>query len=247
MTVLSRGTGLIQASRTHSIYHRRTARFSRQATGIIYVPGLTGNELSWDPTYGTEVGQSWRACAEYRFRICSMEELIEWGNDTIQQRITDLYTYAQANWGYSPNRVHLFAASGGTPTVLNWARHNQSLVASIALVIPAVDPQSIENNKAVELIWGAGSNSTYGPNVAYGGSPTIPDAYNPTKNAGEYGGIPIRIWYSPNDQIIIPSTVTTFAAASGAGLTLLPTQTGLGHSSVGMKAGDVLSFFKANP
>lgn len=234
MAYQTAGLGDYQAVKPHSVLARRKERLTKTRQGIMYVPGLTGDSLAWKA--GPEVYQVWKACADYRFRLMSISEEIQWGNDAILTKMTNAYAWGRANLGWR-TRIHLFCASGGGAAVLNWARANPTLVASVVAIIPAIDLQDIDDNNLTDVI--GLPNATYGPHVAYGGS-RPPDANNPADNAASYTSIPMLIFYGATDPICRPTPAQTFINASGCYSVRLPG----GHSSTGVVADDVVQFFR---
>jgi len=151
-----------------------------------------------------------------------------WGNSTAMTAMNDTTAFFSNKLG-ADDQVILLGISMGAATVLNWARTNPSKVAAIALHIPVVDLQDIIDN----------NRSGLGPLVtaAYGGNP--PSASNPAVNTADFTGFPIRIWYSSNDPICIPSIVTSFASAVGATMTNLGA---VNHTIAGIDVNDMVSW-----
>ena len=141
----------------------------------------------------------------------------QWGNATGISRMGSLHTYAKSRI-YNSNTVVLAGVSMGAANVLNWAKANPTYPAAIALFCPALDMQDIwDNDRANLKAW---------ITAAYGGRP--PDASNPADNAASFSSIPICIWYSSTDTVILPAIVEAFAAAVGSNVELRDLGTG-GH------------------
>ena len=183
------------------------------------------------------------------FPMISMTDLIQWGNDTHIARVDTTYGVAQTALGFSASKVNLLAASAGTAPVLNWALANLSLVQSIGIILPAVDLQAIDTDNRTDLV--SLAHATYGPSAATGYNGAVPDDHNPADNAASFAGIPINLWYSTNDQVVLPSEVTTFAGAAGASCTAVSlgdSTDGVGHGIGGttFDLNQVRAFFNTN-
>lgn len=224
------------------------------AVGAIYAPGGNGADTSWQTagtatnpqeTYSLIANVCDRANWQPGYRIASFATEWTWGNDSSVNRIQQLYTYAQSNHGFSGTKVHLVGVSMGATCVLNWALVHPTKVASLSLILPCVDIQDIEDNaRATE--WGIPQ-----PSTAYG-DVRPPDDHNPADNAASYASMPVRIWYSTNDEISMPATITAFAAGSGADLISMgdqPPHLGIpGHSlDSGFTARTVREFMDLHP
>lgn len=207
------------------------------AVGTIYAAGGGGTATSWQ-TSGTatnpqETNELVEAVVDRTpgwdpaYRMCSFATDWTWGNDTAIDRIQNLYTYAQANHGYSNLKVHLIAVSMGCTCVLNWAYTYPNRVASISILLPAVDIRDIEANGRATAV------NIPAPSTAFG-DVDPPVDHNPASHPGAYKDMPVKIWYSTNDTICVPDTVTAFGAACGAEMVSLgdqPPQIGIpGHS-----------------
>jgi predicted alpha/beta hydrolase family esterase len=146
----------------------------------------------------------------------------QWGNDTVQSRISSLWTFAQSSFGAKTDKVVLYGASMGGPCMLNWAIANPTKVAAIALVIPAVDLGDIYDNNTTASL---GFTASTDIDAAYGGagsfSGTVRTTHNPTLNASALAGIPILQFYSGNDPVCRPATQTAFQAAVGSSCTIV--------------------------
>lgn len=161
-----------------------------------------------------------------------------WGDDAAQTKLSDAYSFATTTLGAKSGKVLLGGWSMGVLAVLNWARANPSKVAAIACVLPAVDLVDLhDNNRAgfkaeIESTYGLGSV----PSVA--GNATIA-AHDPAQNTGAYIGVPIKLWYSSDDSVVIPSVVTTFASNTGAQTQSLGA---VGHTLTSVDENQVLAF-----
>lgn len=214
---------------------------------FLFFAGGDGNEASWQGGTSTnpqEVGDAVRSCADllaYRRRGVSPPTDWTWGDDEMIDRIDAMLDYAEATYGFV-GPYHLTAVSMGTPCAMNWAVNNLDRTRSIACMLPAVDLQDIEDNRAPLY------PAIVPPSDAYGTS-TIPDDHNPAAYASDLRHVPIKLWYSNNDTVCVPSTVTAFAAASGATTVNIGNQTSIlpGHGlDSGFTASDVGAFLVAS-
>ncbi len=206
---------------------------------MVYLPGGGGVETSWQggtDTNPSETGDVLRDCTDrltYHRRVVTLPTDWTWGDDEMITRIDDMFTYAEANYGFDPP-YHLIAVSMGTCCAFNWAVNNLDKVQSISCMLPAVDLQDIEDT--VIPVYPA----IVAPSVAYGTS-SIPSDHDPSDYAASLSDVPIKLWYSTNDTVVHPATVTAFAAASGATLQSIGNQSGgflVGH---GLDSGFVYS------
>lgn len=179
---------------------------SESRLGIVF-QGLAGADYLYATSPYHEVGYE---LAEYGIPLINAQYGVtaQWGNATALSRMDDARTYANAALLPRTDKVVLVGQSKGGTAVLNWAKANPTLVAAIALFVPAVDIQDIYTNNR------GGNQSSI--STAYGGAP--PDASNPADNTSSFTSFPIKIWYSTNDTTCTPETITAFASATGAEL-----------------------------
>lgn len=162
-----------------------------------------------------------------------------WGNATAQTRAETLRAYAGTAFGLPNGKVHLLGASMGALTALQYAKANPSKVASIALIIPALDLDYAYQNNI------GGHQADIG--TAWGVSfPTaLPAAAKVLDDTSSWDAIPVKIWYVTNDVYTPTASSTTFIANAGAtGVSL----GALGHTEAAIAAvpvGDVAAFFGA--
>lgn len=211
------------------------AGYTPGRTPAIWVPGRGGyaNELA---PVGTlcrlpmELADRGLVCLGIDAGNNTGGHLSKWGADVTAARINSALSMlttpldstgiagsiAQYQMGCRTDRVILIARSGGTPTVLNWARipANKPKVAAILIAIPATDLEWMRTNTAA---YGTEMESVYGSAAAF-------QAARPTHNPIEYAatdlaGIPIRVCYMSDDASIDDGVATktlAFAAAVGA-------------------------------
>lgn len=233
--------GLYQVSEGHVLARGLGDTEGEESIGIIYVPGGAGTESSFKQI-GSITNPN-QLLFVVRNAVNGVRSVIRpkravsiasdwtWGNDTVIDRIDDVWAYAIANHGFRDDLVHLIGASMGAPCVLNWAARNVDSVASISVAIGAVDIQDIENNDRVVPY------SLPEPKSAYGGSGP-PNDHNPADQTAELAplGEKIKMWQSNNDSICLIGPAEDFADATGAQLVNIGNQTGFigvpGHALV---------------
>lgn len=157
-----------------------------------------------------------------------------WGNDTSITRVGQLITWLTGR-GAPSTKYLLYGVSMGSLVLLNWARANASQVAAYAGVIPAVDLADLHDfnrgGYAAEIETAYGGAAGYTAAVA---------THNPATATASFT-FPVRVWYSTNDPVCIPSTATTFASATGG--TAVPIGA-LGHATDDRTA-ELVEFFTA--
>lgn len=241
--VTTRGFGqyVTPGTEIHNIFYHRLDPLSPSAkTGVILAHGFFGNGDSFNVDTGDG---PFRELVEriVMYKIPTIATDLgggsTWGNETLVSRLNTTITYFNAITGARTDRVILLGVSMGAASVLNWIRNwantgagsgndfaNRNKVAAVVLLAPSVDLQDIVNNNRGGLggaVSGAYSGYT-------GGWATQAPTANPANYASGYASVPIRIWYSTNDSICVPATITAFATGSGATLTSLGA---IGHSA----------------
>lgn len=162
--------------------------------------------------------------------------LYTWGNDLSQTRINDARTWMAAQGAFT-DKVILAAGSMGAAAACNFARTYPGFVHGLALFIPAVDVEAI---RAGNRLGTAASIEAAYTNLAGW------TAARPTHNPIEYAAtalstFPIRIWYSSDDPVCLPSEVEAFATAVGAELTSVGAS---GHDVAGIDLIQVRDWIK---
>lgn len=161
-----------------------------------------------------------------------------WGNATARTAVGTEKTAIQSA-GAASGKVALVGGSMGAATALNFARANPTLVASVSLILPAVDLNDIHDNNR-----GGYAASI---NAAVGGDPSAVANSSPAGADWTGVSIPMKAWYASDDAIVIASTVTTFMTArSGTAVNV----GALGHTDAAIAAvppSDVVDFIAANP
>jgi len=209
----TRGVGQYIATERHVMWWHRLDPLDPDAKigmALIHGAGSTADYFVTDSVSGLIAPT---AVSAHRMPAIATDAggVISWGNSTAMTAMDATMSFFHSQTGARTDQVILLGQSMGATTVLNWARANISKVAAIVLHIPAVDLQDIIDN----------NRSGLGPSVtaAYGGNP--PSAFNPAVNTATFAAVPIRIWYSSNDIVCVPSVVTAFGAATGATMTNL--------------------------
>lgn len=202
--------------------------------GVLAIPGDTYDDTYWTGAFWA-LTPSMRNLVDSggRFPVASVNQGTDWGNSTVQSRVTQLKTNAQTAL-FAGGKVHLLGISAGGTTCLNWAKANPTLVKSIALLIPCVDIQDIYDNDR------SGFQSEI--SAAYSGRPS--NANTPAQNTASFTGFPMKIWYSETDTVTPLNVTSSFISGTGA--------TGVSMGSIGHLWGDPFSgqalsqFFAAN-
>lgn len=167
------------------------------------MPGAT-QDLDWWFSEDTLNGEI-RDITDRNIPVVTMGTLATWGNSAVRADMATLKTTAQTSF-FGSGKVHLLGVSAGGLCALNFAKNNPTLVQSLSLLIPVIDPQAVYDGNL------GGFQASI--STAYGGRPANADT--PSQNAASFIGIPTKIWYSTSDTITSSSITTTFAAAAGA-------------------------------
>lgn len=183
-----------------------------QKPAVLYAHGL--NAQPWGPINNPMPGLE--RLSELGFAVSShaLGGVATWGNSASQTKMGDAKAYMQAApVSAKAGPVLLYGGSMGTLTALNYTLANPSNVLAVAAILPAVSLQSLRDNAA----YTASVEAAYGGNAGYLAALAT---HSPLVRAAEFAslGIPMKLWYSTDDTVVIPSTVTDFAAASGASL-----------------------------
>lgn len=133
---------------------------------------------------------------------------LTYGNSTAVTDVGNAVTYLQGTRAAKSGTVLLVGASMGCLAALNYAKANPSKVGAIVCVNSAIDL----NDMVVNNRGGFASEV----NTAYGGTynnATQGPTFNPASYAASFS-TPTRLFYSSDDTIAIPATVTTFASTA---------------------------------
>lgn len=137
-----------------------------------------------------------------------------WANDTVLSRITEARTYAGETWGADVDRTVLIGDSMGAMSALIWAVNNPGLWACVAGRIPVVAADALHDRQPTGL--GLLIDAAYGGAAAWetAKADRDPSAAGPAAAIAAVADR-VRLWYSTNDPIVLPSDITTFTAATG--------------------------------
>lgn len=159
-------------------------------------------------------------------------------NSTALNIVTDAVTYLTGTMGAKTDKVLMVAHSMGAGQAMAYARANPSKVSAMIVLQPLSDIQDVVSNDrggfaaSINVRFSGGySDATYG------------SVSNPALFGASLAGIPIQFWYSTDDTIVIPSTVTALMSLIGSSAVTGGTGTG-GHTG-GLSAfgtADMLTF-----
>lgn len=204
----SYGDGLYRATEDHVLSIRRGTKLDGTVRGLIYAHGAS-HTSAMDATATHRFILDAFADAGYVALITEMGGLLTFGNDASRDAFLDSVTYVRAR-GASTDPLVLAAGSMGAMPALYWASTHLSDVAAIALIIPAVDVKDIYDNDRGGLA--SDIDTAWGGAAAWAAAePTR----NPINYAASLSSIPIGIWYSSDDTIVLPARVEAFAAVHG--------------------------------
>jgi hypothetical protein len=129
------------------------------------------------------------------------------GNPASVSAVDDARAYLVSRFGCDPTRFLLAGASAGTLTALSWLLANPSGgCLAVAVTVPALDLQDLHDNRG----YGAQIETAYGGLAAY--QAALP-THSPVVFASSLpAGIPIRLWTSSNDPVVIPASADSFVA-----------------------------------
>lgn len=227
MVATSYGVGLYRASEAHTLFRPRIYPLER--AGIIHCHGWAASDpvpLAVTAAYLTTYRDEPSALARRGF-VSIAADLgggETFGNATGDAGMDDALTYLRAN-GASDDPVGLLGGSMGGQTACVWARQHLASVECIALLVPGLDVEDIRVNDRLGAQ--AAIEAAHTDNATW-------QAARPTRNpiefADELADIPIRIWYSTDDDVCLPEFVTAFAAAHGN--TTLTSLGAVGHNGL---------------
>lgn len=166
-----------------------------------------------------------------------------WGNDGGIAKVSAARTYLQGTLGAKSGKVILIGNSMGGCLSYAWARANLTSVACIVGILPVSDLNDIVTNNRGGL--GAEASGAYSGGYS---EATYGATHNPVNFAAQLSGLPIQAWSASDDTIVVPSTVTAFAAGVGSSVETHNTLTG-GHSDSTygqISAATVLTFLAAH-
>lgn len=147
------------------------------------------------------------ACGRPLF--CPYVQGDQFGNATATAVIDDAIAVL-ATIGCKAGKAFLFGESMGAGEAFSYALQHPTKVTSITGIVPMSNLLTIwQNNRA---------GVTASINAAAGGT-YVPATHGPTMDPNVFGaslaGIPIDLWYSSNDTIVLPAEVQALAALIG--------------------------------
>lgn len=203
----SKGFGQVQAAEGHVLGIPDRWAYSQEKRGVIVLRGASGDHMA---SFGDVLGY---AKAGFPAIACDFGSTsgVLWGNDTALARIDAAWAYLKSQLNAKPDKVGLAAGSGGCINAFNWAKRNLGSVAAIAGVIPGISLVDIHDNNRNSLA--ANVEAAYGGAAGYAAAVAARD---PNAWAASLAGPPIKLWYSSDDPVAIPSFVGPFATATQA-------------------------------
>lgn len=216
-------------------------------TGIVYLHGRSGSAFDvTDPRQRRGVWDIVQALAD-RWPLVAADLAGQgtWGHPTTQQaRTADAIDYLRRpepveetdppGVGADPDApVVLVGTSMGGLGAYLYAMNHPEEVACVVGITPVVDLDSVRQTgfaaAEINAVWGVPNNAT-----------PLPAGSNPATQPGALLA-PTAMWYSSGDTIVLPATVTAFAAAVGGTATLVGS---MAHEDVadGIDPDDVVAF-----
>lgn len=155
-----------------------------------------------------------------------------WGNDASKDALGDMVDLllasstsgvANVNAGClrsASDKVCLYGGSMGILPALNYMQENPSKVAVVVGVIPVIALDAAHDANPERF-----TNAAATIEAAYGGTAGYNAAiasHDPSQNTAAIAatGVPIHLWYSSTDTLVLPAEVEAFASAVGATCTL---------------------------
>lgn len=167
-----------------------------------------------------------------------------WGNDAALARLDQAIAWSSATLGAkAPAKVGIIGSSMGSLMAMRYARANPSSIAFLILITPLVNMDDFVGNNR-----GGYQSSVYS---AYGGS-TAYNAAAATIDPSQYPtaltGIPIRLYYSEDDTLALPTLIDPFISAVGGSAIDKVSLGSVGHAgaSAFVDYADSLSFIRAH-
>lgn len=223
---------------TWGLWDRRNRPYDGTATpAIVMTPHNYGPDNYYDPA-----SEEMRELADKGFvTACPYPNSPvagrTFGNTDAIDSVDKCYNYLVSNYGCRSDKVVLLGMSMGGLAVCNWARTNVSKVAAIAMVTPAVDLQMAHDINA------GYSTEVDAAFTDHAGFLAAKPTFSPVQFAATLSSIPVRIWYSDNDNMITYSSLTTFASAHGN--TTLTSIGAQGHNPSGAQGSDIADWFNS--
>lgn len=214
MTVTSYGVGQYRAGEAHALFRPRMYAPGSKA-GVIHCHGYSADYTGLTSQYLYQYSDEPTALAKLGFPSIAADLGLtpgNFGNAVADAAMDNALTYLRgAGLAHPAKKIGLVGGSMGCTTALNWTRTHKASVAAVALLIPAVDVEDLRaNNRGPGLQ--APIEAAYGGNAGW---QAARPQRNPIEFAAEIQDIPIHIWYSSDDTVILPDRIMAFAAAHG--------------------------------
>lgn len=209
----SRGVGQYVASEAHTFAFGRLYKADVTRRPLIFFTGGPGDDRDF-LTAAASAKQLAPALADLGIPIASAAfgGAAQWGNDTAQTRIGQLWAYAKAQLGTKTDKFVGIGISKGATALLNYARNNPGNLAALLLVVPATGVSDIHDNNRSGLA--AEIEAAYGGAAGWAAAAA---AHDPSLNTAAHRaqGIPMKLFYGGADTTVVPATVASFASAVG--------------------------------
>jgi pimeloyl-ACP methyl ester carboxylesterase len=136
-----------------------------------------------------------------------------WGNDTALSRIAEVRTYAAASWDADLTRMAFIGDSAGAMDALNYHWRNPSLVAATVARIPVVAADLLHDRNA---LLGGLIDTAYTDGAGWDAAKANRDP-SATAPAALIEAVAdnVRVYYSTDDTIVLPSDITAFVNLTG--------------------------------
>lgn len=136
------------------------------------------------------------------------------GNDASLTATANLRTWAESAWDADISRVALIGDSMGGMGALNYHWRNTGHVRCSVIRQPVVAADSLHDRDPSGL--GAAIDTAYGGGAAWDAAKADrdPSAAGPAALIAEFAD-DVRLFYSTNDLVILPSEVASFTALTG--------------------------------
>lgn len=210
--VTLRQVGGYVASEGSTLAYKRTYRANSAKRPVIYFTGGPGDDRDFltATASGSQITPVLSETGTV-FVSAAFGGANQWGNDTTQTRIGQLWTYVKAQAGTKTDKFVGIGVSKGATALLNYTRNNPGNVAALVLIVPAVNVSDIYDNNR--------SGLAAGIDAAYGGSWAANKAtHDPALNASTHASqaIPMKLIPGTTDTTVLASVVSAFGSTVGA-------------------------------
>lgn len=212
----------LDATEAQVLFKPRSYRANQSRLGVVLCSQHGGAPKNFiEPTYRTlpdAIASAGMPVAIPSTRIGGVDG-VSWGNNQAKQDIDEmrvLYLQSASVLNCRQDKIGLVGISMGAFQALNWAVYHIPQVAGISLIVPGL---ALDNAYNRNLFGTARAEIE----AAYGGpSPYLGSLYDhsPTYYAEYLTGVPIRIWYAPDDDVAWAAFVEDFATRVGPSCTI---------------------------